>query len=242
VGVGGASILVIAVAAGLTSGQPETEAFSVTTEAVVEEAPETTQAPTTTEHRACEFGETQGRSICINGSFQNDPDYVAPTTVPTPTIPPTTTPPAPAEGTRSNPFDLRPDAPDGTDVLSNDEVTTWAVSLLSPGDPVAIHEANQFNDEAGPGLIWMKVFVYALIADTVTEPVSPYSLSPELVGDKGKVYENAFISDSDGFLSLLNDQPDTIGGGSVQGYVYYLVDADDANFLVLMDDNFIIPG
>jgi hypothetical protein len=63
------------------------------------------------------------------------------------------------------------------------------------------------------------------------------------VGDKGRVYDNEFVSDMDGALVLITDQPDAIGGGSLTGDVLYLVDADDTNLLVLCNnDTYIIPG
>jgi hypothetical protein len=57
------------------------------------------------------------------------------------------------------------------------------------------------------------------------------------VGAKNKVYNSASITD--GYdtksLTLLNDQPDLVQGGAVTGANYFLVDADDSGFLVVVD-------
>lgn len=81
----------------------------------------------------------------------------------------------------------------------------------------------------------MKLSVLGTYTGTGSGSSSDIRFNLKIAGDKSKVYEAATVSDSRNVLSLLSDQPDVIQGGSMAGYIYYLVDADDANFLAVVD-------
>jgi hypothetical protein len=213
-----------------------------TREAATTDAPETTVVKTTVP-KATVPKTTVPRTTVPETTV---PKTTIPRTTVPRTTPPTTVPaPAPKEGTRTNPFDLRADAPDGSDMLSSATYSTLVILNMRPVDPAAIHQANQFNDEAPAGKYYAALTFAATVDPAITEPVSGSELaySCSIVGDKGRVYDNEFVSDMDGALVLITDQPDAIGGGSLTGDVLYLVDADDTNLLVLCNnDTYIIPG
>ena len=143
----------------------------------------------------------------------------------------------------ARPFDLRAAAEGGPDLLSSDLLEPLIILNLRLGDPGAIVAANQFNEPAPPGQHWIAATYVATVKPSVTNQISYFDVQCSLVGDKGKVYEPASISDVEGALNLLSDQPDVIGGGSIGGDVYYLVDDDDANLMALCGrETFIIPG
>jgi hypothetical protein len=147
----------------------------------------------------------------------------------TTTLPPTTTTTAPKQGTRANPF------PGVGLQLSTDGSPEWnAVTLahLEQVDAAVIHAANQFNDPPPTGQQYMRIYFDGTYAGTDVGRGGEVGYDIKLTGDKHKLYDQAFVSDSHNKLGLLNDAADVTAGGELQGYVYYLVDSDDANVLV----------
>jgi hypothetical protein len=181
--------------------------------------PTTTTAEPTTTTVACPPGKHSIGKTCID-------DVAA--------APPTTA--APKEGTRTNPLSGA--------ALTGSIVETLSITGLAPGDWGAIFSANRFNDPAPEGQFYAKLTYTAKAKSTITEPVSHFDIACDLVGTKGKVYEQSFLSDSsdDGALHLLSDQPDIVGGGSMSGDVYYLVDLDDTGLLALCDGTYVLPA
>jgi len=160
--------------------------------------------------------------------------------LPTTTVRPSTTPAPPKQGTRTNPFP-------GTGLTFGD----WdglSVSGLGPIDYSIIANANQFNTAPGPGQQYLAMIVIANYTGSDVGRPSSLRHDLRLVGAKNKIYDAAYISD--GFdtktLSLLNDAPDVVQGGSVSGANYYLVDADDSGFMVVVDANdgpqYVVPA
>ena len=80
--------------------------------------------------------------------------------------------------------------------------------------------------------------------DAITEPVTGQEIahSCSLVGLKSKVYDSESLSDVDGALELIVDQPDVIGGGLIGGRIVYYVDDNDDDLQLLCGDSYIIPA
>ncbi len=78
----------------------------------------------------------------------------------------------------------------------------------------------------------MRVFFNGTYAGTEVGRGAQVGYEIKLTGDKHKLYDEAFVADSHDKLNSLNDAADVTTGGVLQGYVYYLVDSDDANILV----------
>jgi hypothetical protein len=100
-------------------------------------------------------------------------------------------------------------------------------------DPALIHSANQFNDEAAPGQTYARIFVSAIYAGAAKGESYEFRYGFGLAGDKGKIYDAASVSDTHNVLSDISDSPDVLAGGELAGFIYYLVDTDDTNFLVV---------
>jgi hypothetical protein len=155
-------------------------------------------------------------------------------------VPNTTTTAEPTKGSRQHPFDLN----------QGDELSiagTWtSVTFSGPEDvdPATIIAANQFNDEAPDGQIYLRVLFTGVFEGTDTMSGTSAAHAFKLVGDQNTVYNSAFVSDSHDVLNALSEQPDVISGGTLGGYIYYLVSADDANLMILnkgSTNQFIIP-
>ncbi len=149
---------------------------------------------------------------------------VPPTTKPKVTVPPTTA--APKAGTRTNPFSSNLDFKDFKPMI---------LLGIEPVDAALIHKANQFNSPPPDGQTYMRVNVSAAYTGTGTGSATDITFSLKIAGNKSKVYEAALVSDSRNLLDLLNKQPDVIQGGSMTGFIYYLVDTDDSNFLAVVN-------
>lgn len=132
-------------------------------------------------------------------------------------------------GSRDNPL-----SPNFLTYGDYDPVT---LGSLEPVDFSAIEAANRFNDAPPAGQIYVRYKVTATYNGTSTGAYFDFAFNLGLVGDKGKIYEPAFVSDSDGTLDALSDQPDVIAGGTMSGYLYYLIDADDTNILVVNENS-----
>lgn len=163
------------------------------------------------------------------------------TTTTTTTVAPTTTVPK-RDGSRERPFDLRADAEGGPDVLSASGLANYVALNLRDADWDAIYRANRFNEPAPEGQRYVVVTVAATAKDDIEGTMDSYDVACDLVGDLARIYNRAFLSDVDGDLHLLSDQPAVLGGGSIMGDEYYLVAADDGNFRIYCDGIFIIPG
>jgi hypothetical protein len=219
----GFGVVVIGAAAAGGGADDDNAGVATTTEAdavsVTSVAVETTEAATTTEATST----TEATTTTTES------------TTTTTTIPE-------RDGSRANPFDLRADAEGGPDMLSSDRIAMLLLLNVRPGDFNAILEANQFNDPAPAGKAYWAMSHVVTVADSVTEPVSGYEVQCSLVGDLGTIYEPAFLSDVDGNLGLLDEQPDAIGGGTLAGDAYYLVTDGDTNLRAYCDGIFVIPG
>jgi hypothetical protein len=187
------------------------------------------------------------------GTTENEPEAQAAATVgtttttepaPTTTRPkPTTTKAAPTtttieEGSRGNPFP-------GT-TLTMGDWDTVSIGFIEDVDPALIRDANQFNDELLDGQKFVRIPVSAHWSGIDVGSPLQLSWTVNLAGDKGKIYEEASVSDSRDVLAQLGDQPDVLEGGAVTGFVYYRVDVDDANLLIVVDSSdgprFATPG
>ena len=136
----------------------------------------------------------------------------------------------PEKGSRTNPFSI---------VNSSLSLgTDWnpiAFEAVEDVSPSLVHKANQFNDDAPAGQKYVRFHVEATYVGSDKGTGSSLDTALNLVGDKGKIYESPFLSDSHNVLLALTDQPDVIDGGKVSGFIYRLVDADDANLLIILD-------
>jgi hypothetical protein len=222
----------LAGALGLTacgSSSSPTRAAAPTTAAATTAAPSTaaptttTVAPTTTTAAACPAGQARSRP--------ETPCVAVTTTTPTTA--------APKKGTRTNPFDLNKG-----DVLSSQNWSTLAFIGPQDVDAATIHQANQFNDPPADGQKYVRVSFAGTYAGTDTASGSSTAYQFKLAGDKNKIYERAIVTDSHDLLQTLDDQPDVLPGGTLTGFIYYTVDVDDANLMVLNKgetNQFIVP-
>lgn len=221
-----------------TAETAETTAERTTT--TRRETTTTEPATTTTDPLRCSVeGSTRAANgqVCVNGVWTTA--TTAPRARPTT---PTTTPAR--DGSRARPWDLRAVAEGGADVITAAKLSSFIMSDLRLGDPAAVAASNRFNTEAAPGQAWIVLTYSATVKDTVSTPVSGRDVSCSLVGDKSKVYPPASVAGGgDQDIGLLSTQEEVIGGGTLQGDVYYLVDDDDGNFMVICDgDTYFIPG
>lgn len=141
---------------------------------------------------------------------------------------PTTTPKA-EEGSRDNPLD--------SSFLTYGDYDPVNFGFLELVDFATIESSNRFNEEPPPGQVYVRFRVTATYNGTETGSYYDFAFNLGLVGDKGKIYETAFIADSDGTLETLSDQPDVISGGVMEGYLYYLIDSDDTDILVVNENS-----
>jgi hypothetical protein len=188
---------------------PDTTKASDTTQASETSAPDTTEAPATTDAPETTEAETS-----------------APETTDAPTTEaPTTTA---VQGTHANPFR-------GGQALSTDKynpiVFTGPLELVSDD---ALHAANPYNDPAPAGQAYVR---FKMSATYIGPDTGNYFDFYEVgvVGSKGKIYTQATVTDSstNGDLEVLNDAPEVITGGTLEGYLYFLVDTDDTALLVI---------
>ena len=137
---------------------------------------------------------------------------------------PTTTPsatPAPLIGERENPIPVNHMA----------TFPTWELSVLSfDGDATsAIEEENQFNSAPAPGHVYVMVQVQGTY--TGTDFGSMWlDLNYYLAGDTNVIYEEASVVAP----GELNNQPDTLPGGTVAGNLAFMVPEDTLNSLVML--------
>lgn len=87
---------------------------------------------------------------------------------------------------------------------------------------------NQFNIPPGAGEQYVRVRVKLTYTGEGT--ASPIFFGLNMVGQSGRTYQPAtsIAGGSGGDPAELTDQPETFNGGSVEGWVYYLVDDADA--------------
>lgn len=137
---------------------------------------------------------------------------------------PTTTMSAAKKGTRSNPFI-------STDLPSFEDYKPFALGGIEPVDFAVILKANVFNTPPAAGQMYVRVAVAATYTGPDRGTAFDLLFSVGIAGDKSKAYRATSVADSHHILNILSDQPDVISGGSLIGYLYYLVDSDDANFL-----------
>ncbi len=147
-----------------------------------------------------------------------------PTTKPKVAVPPTTA--RPKAGTRTNPFSSN---------LDFNDFKPMVLLGIEPVDAALIHKGNQFNDAPQAGQTYVRVSVSATYTGSGSGSSTDITFSLKIAGDKSKIYEAASISDAHNVLGLLRNQPDVIQGGSLTGFIYYLVDTDDSNFLAVVD-------
>lgn len=129
-------------------------------------------------------------------------------------------------------------------MLSNETFTSFLMFGPTGLDPARITDANRYNDLPGDGRVAVEILASFTVDDAITEPVDGRSVanSCDLVGSKSKVYEWESIADGDNVLGLIDEQPDVIGGGTLEGTIIYYVDADDTDLIMLCDDSYIIPA
>ena len=196
---------------------PVTDPVDTTLETVT-----TTATKPTTATAECSNGNQQTRNAtsdsydrysCVRGKWT----FKETVKVPTTTIA--------ARGTRDNPF-----SPTALTYGDWSDISILPVEMV---DAALIHSANQFNDDAGPGQSYARIQVSGIYAGTEKGTSSDFRYGFGLAGDKGKVYDAASVSDSHNLLSEISDSPDVLAGGALTGFIYYLVDVDDTNFLVV---------
>jgi hypothetical protein len=197
-----------------TSAPETTTEAAQTTEASDTSAPDTTDAPETTEPATTDAPET------------TEAETSPPETTDAPTTDAPTT--SALEGTHANPFK-------GGELLSNDNynpiVFTGPIELVSED---VVHAANQYNDPAPTGQAYVRFKLDATYIGAGTGTYFDF-YDVGVVGSKGKIYKQASVSDSSDNKDLhtLGDAPDVISGGTLEGYLYYLVDTDDTALLVI---------
>lgn len=179
--------------------------------------------PPTTATPECLNGSQESRNVtsdsydlyrCVKGEWAFQEQRSVPTTTA-----------ASASGTRDNPF--------SPIALTYGDWSTLSILPIEVVDPALIHSANQFNDEAAPGQTYARIFVSAIYAGAEKGGSYEFRYGFGLAGDKGKIYDAASVSDTRNVLSDISDSPDVLAGGELSGFIYYLVDADDTNFLVV---------
>jgi len=136
------------------------------------------------------------------------------TRAPTTTAAPTTT--QPAVGTRENPVPL------GTPIPADQ--WTYLVTGFEPAVDPILMEINQFNEPAPPGQQYIRVRLRATYNGD--GPGSPLFLTINLVSPTGTTYA-AVDPCCDPQVQQLTDQPETFAGGSVEGWIYYVVPNED---------------
>jgi hypothetical protein len=144
------------------------------------------------------------------------------------------------KGTFTNPF------PFGTP-LGNDDFVVTLGKVETKGVDALIKKANQFNDPAPKGTVYMRVPV--TMTNSGTEKVNPaWDVDIVLVAPSGETYERAFVSSgSGGELKSLDDQNEMYPGGKAKGFVYFAAPkalAKDGMFEVsaLFDDGVLIEA
>ena len=153
----------------------------------------------------------------------------APTTEAPTTEAPTTTIEGQTAGGRANPI---------TDLSSLSVVDYRNVELgplETPTFPLIKNE-NGFNKVPQAGQTYARFKVTATYVGQGTGTYSDFYFTCSLVGDKGTIYKPVAVADTGtGELQDLRAQPDVLSGGTMSGYVYYLIDSDDERILVMVE-------
>jgi hypothetical protein len=143
--------------------------------------------------------------------------------------PTTTTVPVPEQGSRENPFSNS--APLTTDDF---DFSVGPLTAASIGELDDYYRDDA--DVARPGSALYKALVTVNYHGDETMSSYDIDFSLHLTGQKGLIYDTASIIDfDDRGLGLLSDQPEVLSGGTMQGVIYFVADADDANFLFMWD-------
>jgi hypothetical protein len=214
------------VAAPALSAAPVTVALTTATTKPVETtaatatAVPTTNAATTTTVLTC--GPTE-HEISLDDVPSCQPNVAPPP--PPPTAVPGTTTTTTKKGTRGNPYGA-------TDLLTFGDYNPFVLFSIDPEDYSTIKAANQFNTVPPVGQFYLRVGVTAMYTGDTTGKYGDIAFSLGIVGNEAKIYKPVFLSGDE--LQSLQSQPDVIRGGSITGFLYYLVDTADANFLAVI--------
>lgn len=144
---------------------------------------------------------------------------------PTPTTERPTTTTAPPVGTLENPI------PAGTPVPAND----WTFTMIGFEGEVdgSVAAANQFNDSAPDGSQWVRMRIRATYEGEGSGSPT-FALRFNLAGQSGATYSEGLVASGSGAdPGRLSDQPETYPGGTVEGWVYYVISDADAGAPIL---------
>lgn len=136
----------------------------------------------------------------------------SPTTSTTSPAPTTTAPRSSAVGTRDNPIPL------GATIPGNE--FNYTVVGFEPAVDGLITQINQYNDPAPPDYQYVRVRVRAEYDGT--GPGDPLFITINLVDEAGTTYLPVEPC-CDPEIGLLTRQAETFAGGSVEGWLYYVI-------------------
>jgi len=159
-------------------------------------------------------------NISENESTTSEPEVIATTEI----KPTNTVEQEPIGTSRSNP------APVGSEI-SSDDMLFSVTEIIRPADEI-VSNGNMFNSTPEPGKEYIFIKLLISCQKSPDDKCSIYPSSFKLINSSGNIVESEFFLS--GVTGLLENN-DLFGGASVEGYLSFIVEQQEANPILMYE-------